>query len=1020
MGQFTQNGVVYEEMPSGKVRVVGYANPLAGATPVGGADPMIPLDVQGKGLTNQRTAQDIANNPVQIENTRTNIAQGQNSIAQSKIGNVQELRKEFNALPEVKSYSEYLTQMSKAIRAPNTPQGDLNVIYAYAKAMDPGSVVREGEMDMANSTSSLVQDIVRRYGKITEGNRLPPEVRQGLVEGIRSAGHGFADSYAQRYRQYRDQAQALGADPKQVVGNHLGDAFRQIEENYIKAHGGKAEGAAPSISFDPNGNAILQDRGGGNLSMDTGLLGFKGGLHQEARPGFGGANAQINAMLKAGRPIEEIAAFSQSRGASPQETADLVRQAQAVKQWQAGEGRGYRGDFNIDVERVQVPNSSFQNFINSDVGTGAAMGANALSGGIGGLLAGKTDEIRAAHDAHPYSAFAGDVGGAIGGTLGLNKALGFLKPLAARPLTRMALADVGYGGTFGATQNPENPVEGGFWGAGSALAGNLVGRGAAPILRGGGDKLGFGAPPLPAGEGMIASQALKADPNEVLARLNEASQLGMPLTLADAAPQLRSLGGSVVRKSPDAYANAQSAIGSRNGGQAERALGLIDRHLTPAGDINAIKNAEITAAREAAAPLYESSYANVVPQTPQLSALLNTPAGRGALARARTIAANEGRDPMEMGFALDANGDVVLRPVNMGALERQGAARNAVRDAENAHRRAKRGGDVDRAYADLLRARAELKSADAALSSAPSPETAQTAPTYSTQTLDYVKRGLDDTLEQYRDPVTREMRLDEAGRAIQGVRQSLLQEVDRLNPDYAAARSAYQERASRATDADRGYRATSPRILPETVAGVTGNMAPENLAMYRQGFASSLADTIENARLSANPYERVFGSPAQQSKMHTLFPQGAPNFARARGIEAEMSATNKELFGGSPTQPRAEMDKQFDAGGLMDFAQDAAALASGTPPINVMRSKLFAGRGLFKSLDERLKFGSANTAKQRADQMAPVLFNPDPAAVSDQLAEMIRRQALRDAYVQRTGMFGAGLGAPVAIGISNR
>src|SRR3546814_2201273 len=40
--------------------------------------------------------------------------------------------------------------------------------------------------------------------------------------------------------------------------------------------------------------------------------------------------------------------------------------------------------------------------------------------------------------------------------------------------------------------------------------------------------------------------------------------------------------------------------------------------------------------------------------------MLQTPAGRQALAQARTIAANEGRDPNALGFDLDMEGNVIL------------------------------------------------------------------------------------------------------------------------------------------------------------------------------------------------------------------------------------------------------------------------------------------------------------------------------------------------------------------------
>jgi hypothetical protein len=55
------------------------------------------------------------------------------------------LRKEFNALPEVKNYKQvvtsYKTIEEQAKKA--TPAGDLSMIFAYMKLLDPTSTVRE-------------------------------------------------------------------------------------------------------------------------------------------------------------------------------------------------------------------------------------------------------------------------------------------------------------------------------------------------------------------------------------------------------------------------------------------------------------------------------------------------------------------------------------------------------------------------------------------------------------------------------------------------------------------------------------------------------------------------------------------------------------------------------------------------------------------------------------------------------------------------------------------------------------
>jgi hypothetical protein len=76
------------------------------------------------------------------------------------------------------------------------------VIYSYAKAADPGSVVREGEMDMATATASLPQQFQADAAKLTQGKRLPPQVRMGLIETMRQAVSGMRQTYDQQRNRY--------------------------------------------------------------------------------------------------------------------------------------------------------------------------------------------------------------------------------------------------------------------------------------------------------------------------------------------------------------------------------------------------------------------------------------------------------------------------------------------------------------------------------------------------------------------------------------------------------------------------------------------------------------------------------------------------------------------------------------------------------------------------------------------------------------------------------------------------
>ena len=89
MGQFTQNGIVYEEMPNGKVRVVGYAQG-AGAVPLGAPDPRVPLETRK--LTNEAAASQFAPQSAQADATikaaeAANAQQLQSAKTQEAIAN---------------------------------------------------------------------------------------------------------------------------------------------------------------------------------------------------------------------------------------------------------------------------------------------------------------------------------------------------------------------------------------------------------------------------------------------------------------------------------------------------------------------------------------------------------------------------------------------------------------------------------------------------------------------------------------------------------------------------------------------------------------------------------------------------------------------------------------------------------------------------------------------------------------------------------------------------------------------
>lgn len=133
--------------------------------------------------------------------------------------------------------------------------------------------------------------------------------------------------------------------------------------------------------------------------------------------------------------------------------------------------------------------------------------------------------------------------------------------------------------------------------------------------------------------------------------------------------------------------------------------------------------AQAAAGRAKAAPLYDKAYANTDVDSSTLQAMMPRLQASGALNNAMGIAAIEGRNPMDLGF----------RQVSTPSPTGLDSVSNV------------------------------------------------SVQTPSMQTWDYVKRGLDDALEAYRDPVTRRLNLDTRGRAILGLQNDLRGEL--TNPD---------------------------------------------------------------------------------------------------------------------------------------------------------------------------------------------------------------------------------------------
>jgi len=498
------------------------------------------------------------------------------------------------------------------------------------------------------------------------------------------------------------------------------------------------------------------------------------------------------------------------------------------------------------------------------------------------------------------------------------------------------------------------------------------------------------------------TQAMADDainPQQAGQAIEDANARGVPLSLSDLGDNLRGMAGSLSRKPGASRTLVRDMVDTRQAAQGDRIRNAITRDLGGISNPFEQSDALMATARSRASPLYEQAYSAPPVSSPVLDDLLSRPAGRQALARARTIAANEGRDPTALGFALDADGNVVLNPSNVdlyGAQANTRAARDEIANQLIELKRRAAASLTPAQYKDKIASLSQqLEQADgvwreagSALANAPTADVAATSRSYSPQTLDYVKRGLDDIIEAQRNPVTRQLHLDEAGRAINGVRADLLSELDRLNPAYAQARAAYAGPASARQALDAGRKALN--YSDQEIERATMNLNEGDRQQFAVGFRSALSDALDRASDGADKVGRLLGNPRKRKALAAVFggEDGLNRFLQTMADERMANETYRAVRTGSQTAERT-MD---DQGNALEQGAQALYNASRGNAGGLFRQ----GIGLYKDFR---RFGAGQAAQRAREQAAALLTETDPNAIRQAAREAMRQQLARQVMI---------------------
>jgi len=200
----------------------------------------------------------------------------------------------------------------------------------------------------------------------------------------------------------------------------------------------------------------------------------------------------------------------------------------------------------------------------------------------------------------------------------------------------------------------------------------------------------------------------------------------------------------------------------------------------------------------------------------------------------------------------------------------------------------------------------------------------------SMQTLDYIKRGMDDVVNGFRNPITRTLDLDEGGRAIVGTVRSYRDELVRLTGGdtgpYARALAAGGE-PLRLEDAFRRseklFQTGTPMRTFETAIERMGEAERNALVA---GFADKLFRDAQSGAMSLNRMQQLTVPVTREKLAALLDPQRADDFIRRVTARIELSRSGSRMAPGTNSvtpEAMAAMAEQDGQTGLSaDFARN--------------------------------------------------------------------------------------------------
>jgi hypothetical protein len=523
----------------------------------------------------------------------------------------------------------------------------------------------------------------------------------------------------------------------------------------------------------------------------------------------------------------------------------------------------------------------------------------------------------------------------------------------AGTLARLA----GLGAATGAVSGAGSAVEGDrlSGGAAGATLGTAIGLGTPISLRGAQGAVSWLRDRLAPSEAVIASRAgeklsgamkeSNLTPQQIEQMMVRDRAMGVPSTVANVDYALADLAEAVAQRTGKGTRKVEKTLSQQKAGARERTYQQVAKGLKP-GDYYADEAKLVQDLRSKAGTMYDEAYAWGDVDDPRIVEALKNPQFQSFFAKARSIADTEaqaaklrGEDPSR--FALPE----IYKPT----------------------------GKFTESGAEILE-----------LTKLPD-----------VRTLDYIKRGIDASIESgFRG---QGMSTAEAS-ALRSLRKEFVNAIDENVPAYRAARQEYAGDME-VIDAMRAGLSDFGKLDSEQVVKMVAGMGKAEKEAFRTGVARSLYGKVMDPSTNFNAASRIINSPETVSKLQPLFddPAHFRLFQTALEREAQLFQQANKILGGSQTAKRGAMREALDEGPGVGEAVANAVTGGFWPSLTSMAARVAR---------------SSTLTPQVADKLSDMLMAKNPSEVAavvkflEQYEKGVAPKAVRSTATERGAVMG--------------